>query len=60
LIIVKDRSKALNFHLRGPGLNKATGIARTGTTRWTVTLAAGRYTYRTDAGTARGGSFRVT
>jgi NitT/TauT family transport system substrate-binding protein len=60
LIIVKDTSKRLSFHLRGPGLNKATGIAKKGTYRWSVTLKPGRYTYRSDSGTARGGSFRVS
>lgn len=60
LIVIKDRSKALNFHITGPGLNKATGVAKVGTVRWTVTLSAGRYVYKTDAGRARGGSFRVS
>ena len=59
LIIVKDRSKSLNFHLSGPGVNKRTAVGGTGTTRWTVTLAPGRYTYRSDKG-AVGGSFRVS
>jgi NMT1/THI5 like len=59
LVIVKDKSKKLNFHLRGPGVNKSTGVGRTGTARWTVTLSAGRYTYRSDSGRASG-SFRVS
>jgi NitT/TauT family transport system substrate-binding protein len=59
LIIVRDRSKSLNFHLVGPGLNKSTGVAKTGTTRWTVTLAPGKYAYRSDKGGVRG-SFRVS
>ena len=59
LIIVKDRSKSLNFHLSGPGVNKRTAVGGTGTARWTVTLAPGRYTYRSDKG-AVGGSFRVS
>jgi NitT/TauT family transport system substrate-binding protein len=59
LVIVKDKSKKLNFHLRGPGVNKSTGVGRTGTARWTVTLSAGRYTYRSDKGSASG-SFRVS
>ena len=59
-IIVKDRSRKLNFHLRGPGLNKKTGRpAKRGTFRWTVTLVPGRYRFGTDAGRATGGSFRV-
>jgi NitT/TauT family transport system substrate-binding protein len=60
LIIVRDASKALNFHLVGPGLNKKTPVAgKNGTYRWTVTLKAGRYTFRSDT---RGlsGSFSVS
>jgi NitT/TauT family transport system substrate-binding protein len=59
LIIVRDRSKSLNFHLRGPGLNKSTVVGRTETVRWTVTLAPGRYTYRSDKGGVSG-TFRVS
>jgi NitT/TauT family transport system substrate-binding protein len=60
LLIVKDNSKALNFHITGPGVNKATGVAKTGTTRWTITLSAGTYTYKTDAGGKKTkGSFTV-
>jgi NitT/TauT family transport system substrate-binding protein len=59
LIVVKDKSKALNFHISGPGVNKRTSVAKTGTVRWTVTLSAGKYTYRSDKGRI-GGSFRVS
>jgi NitT/TauT family transport system substrate-binding protein len=59
LIIVKDRSKTLNFHLQGPGVNRRTGVAATGTVRWSVTLNAGRYRYVSDSG-GPSGSFRVT
>ena len=60
LIIVSDRSKSLNFHLKGPGLDKATSIKKTGTTRWTVTLRAGTYTFKSDAGKRIRGSFVVS
>ena len=59
LIIVKDRSKAYNFHLAGPGINKRTAVAGTGTSRWRATLKVGRYTFKSDAGALRG-SFRVS
>jgi NitT/TauT family transport system substrate-binding protein len=59
LVLVRDRSKSLNFHLSGPGLNKSTAVGKTGTARWTVTLQPGRYTYRSDSGGLRG-SFRVS
>jgi NitT/TauT family transport system substrate-binding protein len=60
LLIVKDNSKALNFHLTGPGVNKATSVKKSGTTRWTITLKAGTYVYKTDAGGKKTrGSFTV-
>jgi NitT/TauT family transport system substrate-binding protein len=58
LVIVKDKSKKVSFTLKGPGVNKSTGVAKTGTVRWTVTLAAGKYTYSSSAG--KRGSFRVS
>jgi NitT/TauT family transport system substrate-binding protein len=59
LIIVKDQSSSLNFHLVGPGLDKKTGVGATGTSRWSVTLKPGSYRYSSDAGSAKG-SFRVS
>lgn len=47
-IVVRDRSDDHNFRLRGPGVNKATGVAFVGTRTWTVRLRAGRYTYVCD------------
>jgi len=46
--VINDRSDLHNFHLTGPGVNKKTTVAFTGTTRWTLTLRAGTYTYRCD------------
>jgi hypothetical protein len=61
LIIVKDNSKVLNFHLKGPGVDRSTAVGKTGTTRWTITLKPGVYTYRTDAGGKKTrGSFAVS
>jgi len=48
-IAVSDVTKADNFHLSGPGVNKKTGVKTKGSTSWTVTLKAGKYTYRSDA-----------
>jgi hypothetical protein len=59
-ITVRDRTKADNFRLRGPGVNKATGIGFRGTARWTLTLAPGSYTYRSDKHKSLRRSFRVT
>jgi hypothetical protein len=33
------------FRLSGPGVNKTTGAAFTGTVTWRVTLTAGRYSF---------------
>lgn len=47
-IVVKDTSKAQNFHLVGPGVNLRTRVAATGTRAWTVELRPGKYVYRSD------------
>jgi len=44
-ITVNDQSSIHNFHLTGPGLNKATSVTGTGKTTWTITLQKGK-TYR--------------
>ena len=44
-IVVRDRSRAHNFHLVGPGVNRRTGVGFVGTMRWRVRLRAGA-TYR--------------
>ena len=59
-ITVKDLSNIHNFHLRGPGLNKSTGVSATGTKVWTVTLKKGTYKYVCDPHAAvMKGSFKV-
>lgn len=47
-ILIRDLSPIHDFHLRGPGVNKSTTVAGTGSTTWTVRLGAGRYTYVCD------------
>jgi plastocyanin len=61
-IVVNDKSNMHNFHLIGPGVNKKTRVAFTGTKTWTVTLKKGTYRYQCDPHAANGmkGSFRVT
>ena len=44
----------------GPGVNKKTGVAFTGTVTWTVTLKAGTYTFRSDAHRALKGTLKVS
>ena len=44
-----DRSKKLNFHFFGSGVNKKTAIKFVGKKTWTVTLKAGKtYRYQSD------------
>jgi plastocyanin len=48
-IAVTDATKADNFHLIGPGVNKKTAVKFKGGIAWTLTLKPGKYTYRSDA-----------
>lgn len=59
-ITIRDRSAVDNFHLRGPGVNRKTGVKFKGTVTWTVTLAAGVYTFRSDAHPRLRGKTTVT
>ncbi len=59
-IEVEDESEEHNFHLKGPGVDRATEIGATGKELWTVTVRDGTYTYVCDphSGTMKG-SFTV-
>ena len=60
-ITVKDATKADNFHLLGPGVNKKTGVKFRGSVSWKVRFKAGRkYTVRSDAHRALRRTFRAT
>ena len=59
-IKVEDKAAIHNFHLKGPGLNKSTGVAFVGERIWTVTLKPGKYTYWCDPhSSVMRGSFKV-
>lgn len=59
-IVVRDRSRARNFHLTGPGVNRKTAVARTGTFTWNVTFRTGTYRFVSDPQAKRvKGSFAV-
>ena len=59
-IRVADRSDEHNFHLTGPGVNKKTSVASTGTTTWNVRLRRGTYRFVCDPhAAAMKGSFTV-
>lgn len=61
-IKVEDKASIHDFHLKGPGVNKATGVTFTGETTWTVKLKKGTYTYQCDPHASAGmkGTFKVT
>jgi Copper binding proteins, plastocyanin/azurin family len=44
-LVVSDRSRIHNFHLRGPGVNVKTSVSGRGTRTFAVTFAKGRYTF---------------
>jgi hypothetical protein len=49
VITVHDLSKTDNLHLKGPGVDRKTGVAFRGTVTWTVNLKAGIYHVGSDA-----------
>jgi hypothetical protein len=48
-VTVDDRSAKANFHLRGNGVDRRTGLAFRGRKTWLVRLARGRYRFGSDA-----------
>lgn len=48
LIRVSDKSAFHNFHITGPGVNKATAVGFAGSKSFPVTLRAGTYRYFCD------------
>jgi plastocyanin len=60
-IVIKDMSNIHNFHLKGPGVDKKTGVGPKGTFTWTVTLKKGTYKFICDPhASIMKGSFKVT
>jgi uncharacterized cupredoxin-like copper-binding protein len=61
-IAVQDKASIHDFHLIGPGVNKATTVPFTGSQTWTVKLKPGTYTYQCDPHASAGmkGTFKVT
>lgn len=60
-IVVRDRSKAHNFHLVGTGVNRKSAVAAVGTTTWKLKLSKGVLRFYSDKSpkTVKG-SLRVT
>jgi heme/copper-type cytochrome/quinol oxidase subunit 2 len=60
-IKIEDKSSLHDFHLTGPGVNKATSVTGVRETFWTVRLKAGTYRFVCDMHASQmHGSFRVT
>jgi plastocyanin len=60
-IVIKDMSNIHNFHLKGPGVDKKTGVGPKGTFTWRVTLKKGTYKFICDPhASIMKGSFKVT
>ncbi len=60
-IVVRDLATTHNFHLKGPGVDKKTGVAAKGTFTWIVTLKKGTYKFVCDPHAAiMKGTFKVT
>ena len=61
VITVRDRSNIHDFHLIGPGVNKATSVVAVKTYTWKVTLKKGTYRFICDPHkTIMFGSLKVT
>ena len=57
---INDRATTHNFHLRGPGVNKATSVSGTGRQTWNLTLRKGTYRFVCDPhASGMKGSFTV-
>ena len=59
VLVVSDRSGRDNFHLVGPGVDRATSRPGKASVTWRLTLRHGLYTYRSDGGPRLRGSFRA-
>jgi plastocyanin len=59
-VTVRDRSVLHDFHLKGPGVDKKTGVAYKGTKTWQIKLRSGLYRFFCDQHRSKmHGSFRV-
>jgi hypothetical protein len=47
-IVVRDRASNHNFHLRGPDVDRRTGVSFVGRRRWSVQFSPGTYRYFCD------------
>ena len=47
-LVVSDQSDQHNFHLKGPGVNVKTSVAKTGSRTFAIKIAKGKYTFVCD------------
>lgn len=59
-ITVRDTSAKDNLHVKGPGVDRKTGVAFKGQARWTVTLKSGSYRVFSDAHRTLARTIRVS
>jgi NitT/TauT family transport system substrate-binding protein len=57
--VIADRSAKQSFHLQGPGVNRTTGVKKTGRSTWTLQLGKGTYTFSSEGNAGLKGSFTV-
>ena len=58
-IVVNDATKAQNFHLKGPGVNRKTRVRAKATVTWKLRLDPGKFVYRSDQSTRLRRTFTV-
>jgi hypothetical protein len=58
-IVVSDATKAQNFHLKGPGVNRKTRVAARASVVWKLLLSPGKFVYRSDKSTTLRRTFTV-
>jgi len=58
-IVVSDTTKAQNFHLKGPGVNRKTRVRAKTTVTWKLRLGPGKFVYRSDKSTVLRRTFTV-
>ena len=59
-LFVHDLSTKDDIHLTGPGVNRKTGIAFKGVSKWTVNLQKATYAFRSDAHASLRGTLKVS
>ena len=58
---ISDKSSIHNFHIKGPGVDKKTGVGFQGSVTWKLKLSPGKYTFMCDPHKAfMHGSFTVS